>query len=402
MALTSIGDQKTPGRPVEVTFAAETGLPSDNQEVLLIGHAASGAGSGTAEAYEVSTISNSGDLTAASGEAIAKFGAGSELAKMVIAAVRANTGASTLPQLKAVPLVYEDLDFGPSDAALTATKMVKAEFVVSPYDGTDATLRGKLKDTMLEMSGAQRVHNNQFGSIGVVFNRSEEDPANLPAFDTQYLCGVWLRDTGVSGDAPAYSVGEVAAACAAKMAGNEVPFNPLDSVTIVGIDAPAKISDRITVGAGLESETCLNQGWTPLMTKPNEEVAFVRTVTGRLSADGSGAPLVTAYYDVQDFQVLYFWRKTIFTRFSQTDFKQRKASAETAREVKSEAIRLATTFQDQNMFQAVDKLAKSFVVERSSSDRHRFDLKTPVNVIPGLHVIATNVEATTEFDTVTI
>ncbi len=111
---------------------------------------------------------------------------------------------------------------------------------------------------------------------------------------------------------------------------------------------------------------------------------------------------VTSYYDVQDFQVLYFWRKTLFTRFNQPDFKRRKASSETADLILSEAIRLANVFEDQGMFQAVSRLAKKFRVERSSSDRHRFDLKTPVNVIPGLHVIATNIEATTEFDSLAI
>lgn len=394
MALTSIGTQKTPGRPIEITFASESGLPSDVQEVLLIGHAASGA----TGIYEVIEIDNSGDLTAASGEAITKFGAGSELAKMVIAAVRANSGESTLPQLKCVPLLSTDTGFGPSDEALTAVKQVKAEFVVSPYDGTDATLRGKLKDAMLEMSGAQRVHNDQYGSIGVIANYSVTSPSSLPAFDTQYLCGVWLRDTGT----PAYLLGELAAACAAKMAGNIVPFNPLDRETINGITAPETRSDWITVGAGLESESCLDQGWTPLFVKPNAEVAFVRTVTGRLTQNGDGITEVTAYYDVQDFQTLYYWRKTLFARFSQADFNQRKASEQTAKEIKSECIRLATAFQDQNMFQAVDELAKQFQVERNASDRHRFDVKTPVNVIPGLHVIAINVEATTEFDTITI
>lgn len=407
MALTSIGSQKTPGRPVEITFAGDLGLPSDQQELILIGHmAASGdAASGTQSAtgaYVVTTINNVSDLDAASGEANTKFGAGSELANMVIAAVRANSGGSTFPSIKCVPLLDTDTDFGPSDAALTAASKVKGEFLVSPYDGQDSTLRGKLKDTALLMSGAQRVHNNQFGTMGVVFNRSEADPSLLDKFDSQFVVGVWLPDSSVGDDAPAYSIGEMAAAAAGKMGSNISPFNPLDSVTIVGIDAPAKISDFPTVGAGLESESALNQGWTPLYVKPNGEVAFVRTVTGRISADGSGLPVVQSYYDVQDFQVLYFWRKTVFTRFSQPDFKQRKASNDTAREIKSELIRLATEFEDEQMFQAVSELAKQFQVERNASDRHRFDVKTPVNVIPGLHVIAVNVQATTLFDVVTI
>jgi phage tail sheath gpL-like len=216
--------------------------------------------------------------------------------------------------------------------------------------------------------------------------------------DTQYIMGVWLPDSGT----PDYSVAEMAAACANRAAANAVPFNPLDDVTITGIDAPENQSEWPTKGAGLESEACLNQGWTPLFVKPNGEVAFVRTVTGRLSADGSGSPVVTAYYDLQDFQVIYLYRKALYTRYSQTDFKQRKASDSTAREIKSEGIRLAQLFEDQAMFQKVKDLAKFFLVERNVSDRHRFDFKYPVNVVPGLHVVAGNIEAGTLFDTITL
>lgn len=396
MALTSIGQQKTPGRPTEITFGAETGLPSDEQGLILIGHAASGA-TGT---NTLVTISNVGDLTAASGEVAAKFGDGSELAKMVLAAVKVNEAVGTFPTIKAC--VLGDAETGIPVAAQNAIKAKPGSFIVSPYDlSTSTANRTILKDLATAMSGAQRVENNQFGSFGVGASQVS-DGSTLFKMDTQFLIGCWLRDTGTGPDAPEYSLGEVAAACAARMASNGVPFNPLDDETLLGIPAPKKDSDWITVGAGLESETALQQGWTPLQVKPNGDVAFVRTVTGRLSPDGSGSPLVTAYYDVQDFQVLYFWRKTIYTRFSQPDFKKTKASTANGQNIKSEAVRLAQQFQDQNMFQAVDQLAKKFKVERNLSDRHRFDLLTPVNVIPGLHVIATNVQATTEFDVVTI
>ncbi len=395
MAISSLPDQRTPGRPVEITFAAETGTPSANQEVCLIGHAPTGfASSGL---YVVNTISNSGDLAAAETEALAKFG-DCELTDMILAAIRANLVTGHFVQLKAIPLASTDTDFGPSDEALDSLDRIKCEFAVSPYDGQDSVNRDLLKDAVAAMSGPHRPSNNQFGTFGVVFNRDEADPSGLDLFDTQYLIGVWMPDTGT----PDYSIGEMAAAAAALMAGNGAPFNPLDDVTINGVDAPADQAEWITVGFGKESEVALNQGWTPLKVKPNGEVSVVRSVTGRISADGSGTPVVTSYYDVQDFQVLYFWRKTVYTRLSQPDFKQRKASADTAKEIKAELVRLATLFQDQQMFQAVDQLSKQFIVERATSDRHRFNVLTPVNVIPGLHVIATNIEATTEFDELSI
>lgn len=395
MALTSIGSQKTPGRPIEITFAAETGTPSAVQEVLLIGH--KDAASGSATVYEVVDISNVSDEEAATTEANSKFGEGSELALMVIAAVKANAGRSTFPSLKACPLASSDTDFGTADIALTNVKRVKAEFVVSPYDADDVTLRDALADACEAMSGAQRVQNNQFGSIGVAANRDVSDPASLLAPDTQYLSLVWMPDSGT----PDYSLGELAAAYAAVVAGNGVPFNPTDNAVIGGVDAPADSTEWITVGGGLESETALEKGWTPLRVLPNGDVAIVRAVTTRITT-GDGVTAVSAYYDVQDFQVLYYWRKTLFTRFNQSDFSSQKASVETAKNIKSEVIRLAQAFEDQNMFQSVSELAKSFVVERNASDRNRFDVFTPVNVIPGLHVIATNVNATTEFDAVTV
>lgn len=399
MNISSLPDQKTPGRPVELTFAGETGTPSANQEVCLIGHAASGMAA-SAE-YVARVISNSGDADAAEAEAIAKFGV-CELTDMIVAAVKANQVTGRFVQLTAVPLKSTDAGFGAADEALDAVDRLKAEYVVSPYDGQTDALRTKLKDLCATMSGPHRPSNNQFGSVGVVFNRAETDPSLLDKFDSQFICAGWLPDTSTGGDAPAYSIGEMAAALAAIMAGNGAPFNPLDDETINGVDAPVKQADWITVGFGLESEVALNQGWTPLKVKPNGEVSIVRSVTGRISADGSGTPVVTSYYDVQDFNVLYYWRKTVYTRLSQPDFKQRKASTDTAKDILSEVLRLAGLFEDQQMFQAVKQLASSFKVERSTSDRHRFNVLTPVNVIPGLHVIATNIEATTEFDSLSI
>jgi phage tail sheath gpL-like len=394
MALTSIGSQKTPGRPIEITFAPELGLPSDSQQLLLIGHAAPGAtGIDT-----VISINNVADVKAAREEAELKFGVASELSKMVVAAVEANQGGGTFPAIKCVPLESTETSI-PQDAvdAINAARL-GIGFIVSPYDlQNDAAERVILKNLAQAMSGAQRVENQQFGTFGVGANFDEADPSLLEAFDTQFLIGIYKRDS-----APTKSLGETAARCAARMAANGIPFNPLDDVSLVGEAAPVDQADWISVGAGLESEVVLSKGWTPLWVKPNSEVAFVRTVTGRISTDGTGDAPVTAYYDVQDFQTLYFWRRTLYTRFSQPDFKQRKASEAAALEIKGEAIRLASTFEDQGMFQAVGKLAKKFQVERNISDRHRFDVLTPVNVIPGLHVIATNILASTEFDVVSV
>jgi phage tail sheath gpL-like len=394
--LTNISDRKTPSTPSELTFDAETGLPSDLQELLIFGHAASTTAASAI--HTVRKVNNVADPDLAEDELGPIYGADSELVKMVKAAITAASDVGTFPNIRVIALEHDDTDFGPSDEALDAAKNVKAEFIVTPYDlQNDSANRTKLRNHIILVSGTERPDNGQFGSIGVGANFDEEDPSQLEAFDTQFLCGIWLRDTGSN----PYSLGEVAAAAAARMAANEAPFNPLDSVRILGITAPADQADWISVGAGLESESCLGQGWTPLRVKPNGDVAFVRTVTGRLT-NGVSPAEVTAYYDVQDFQVLYFWRKTIWTRENQPDFKNVKASQEKAKALRGELVRLMQLFQDQGMFQAVSQLAKELKVERSTSDRHRFDVLTPVNVIPGLHVIANRISATTRFDAFSI
>lgn len=402
MSLTSLGDRKTPSRPVELAFAPETGLPDDAQGLIIVGHRGSGAASGSSGIanYDIVEISNVADETACSGEVVADFGAGSELAKMILAAVRATQDGGTHPFIRAIPLAFADTGFGAADEALVSAKRIPGKtYLVDPYVGTDATTRGKLFAAATTMSGPERTENQQFGTFGVAHIRSVTDPANLPSPDTYNGILTWLPDTGTAGDAPAYSVGEIASACAARMAANGRPYNPLDSITVVGIAAPALQADWITVGAGLESETALDKGVTPLRVKANGEVAFVRTVTTRITYNS--VP-VEAYYDVQDFNVLFDWKKTVWTRASQPDFTNVKASRDKGIDFKGEMVRLAKVFEALGMFQAVSQLAKFFTVQRSDTDRSTFEAVTPVNVIPGLHNILTRVEAGVQFDSFTI
>lgn len=396
MNLTSIGDRKTPSRPIEITTDPELGLPSDLKTLLLIGHAASSMAASAAYAPRV--VSNVADDVAAVNELKSAYGENSEIVKMVQAAIKANTlsGQGTFPNITIVPLKSTDTGFGPADEALDNNRNQRANIIVTPYDlnSNSGSLRTKLLDHVTLISGPNRPDNQQFGAFGLGANFSAA-PSALTAFDSQYLVGIALRDS-----APVVSLGEVAAAAAGRIGSNGVPFQPLDKSQIGGLVAPVNQSDWYSVGAGLDSETVLNQGWTPLSVQPNGNVCFVRTVTGRIT-NGQGAD-VTAYYDLQDWECLYFWRKTIWTRQSQPDFTNVKASQSVARNLRGEMVRLAILFEDQGMFQATSQLSRQFVVQRSASDRHRFDVLTPVNVIPGLHVIATRIAAGTQFDAFSI
>jgi phage tail sheath gpL-like len=391
----TIANQKTPGSGVEIDFAASLSQPSATQTVCLIGHAASG----TTGTYQAFTINNVSDPVAAGVEAGGYFGIGSELAQMVVAAVAANAGGGSFPPLVAIPLASTDAGFGSSDQAIATLETVSADFAVMSYDPiASPTLLTKLQAACLLMSGANRGSNQQFGTTGVACNYSVTNPASLPTPDTRNLSLVWFRNTGSN----AYSVAQTASACAAVMAANGIPFLPLNSQIIGGVPASSVVADKISVGGGLESETALTKGWSPLKTNPSGSVAFVRTVTTAISVLGDGQTPLTSYYDVQDLQVLYYWRRTLFSRFGQTDFQKAKASAQTANNLLGEVVRLAGDFETQNMFQDTKLLAKQFSVVRDPTSRFRFNVFTPVNVIPGLMQIAATVSATTQFDQITL
>lgn len=402
MALTDIGIQKTPGRPAELTFGANTGLPSPIQPVVLIGHRGAGAssgGSGIAN-YSAVIISNVGDSIAAGVEAAANFGSGSELAKMVIAAVNAVEDGGTFPPIVCIPLASSDVGFGSSNQAIATLDKLSAGFVVSPYDGdSDTAHTTQLITEAQAMSGPQRVENNQFGTCVVAANFAQATPGSLHKYDSQFFMGAYMRDLGALGANP-YTLGEFAAGFANAVAANAVPFNPMNNIQYVGATAPANSSDFLSIGAGQDSETVLNQGWSPLKIQPNGNVAFVRTVTSRLTSNGTTP--VNAYYDIQDFQSLYFFRQTVWTRENQPDFSNTKASVQTAKNLKSEILRLMQLFETQGMFQATAQLAALVQVQRNVSDRTRFDVLIPVNVVPGLQVVANNIQAGTLFDTFTV
>jgi phage tail sheath gpL-like len=403
VGLTDIGTQRTPGRPTEITFGPNLSLPASIQPIVLIGHrGASGAASGSSGIanYQAVTISNVASIAGASAEAIADFGSGSELAKMVIAAVTALVEQDTVfPPMVAIPLAQVDTDWGNgTNQALTTLDKITAGVVISCYDAQlSQTNFNALITECKSMSGPQRVENQQFGTTAVGATMNVASPSSLVKYDTQNAVAFFLRDqSGLNPDTPA----TLAARCGALIQANDVPYLPLNNVVVGGATPPTNDSDNLTIGAGLESEVTLGQGWSPLKVTPTEAVAFVRTVTTRLTSDGTTP--VNSYFDFQDFQVLYFFRESVYDREQQPDFANVKASVQTAKALKAAIIAIMDEFEADGMFQAVAQLAAQVQVVRNSSSRDRFDCLWPVNVIPGLAVIANNIQAGTQFDTFTV
>lgn len=399
MALTTISDRLTPSVPIQITLGNLVNVPSANQNVLIYGHAS--ATTPASALYTVYNVANSASVSAATTELGALYGPTSEIVTMVVAAINANALGLNVnfPQLKVVALASTDTGFGSANVALTNALTTRQEFIVNPYDAmvSNANALALIAQATL-LSGPDRGAMSQFGSTVVqsAVAVAPSSSSTLTFFGTQNVVSATLPSIG---EATAYTAAQLSAANAAAIAANAAPFDPMDSVVVGGVPAPVLQANQVTVGAGLVSETILAQGWTPMKVTAAAQVAFVRTITGRvMNALNTG----DAYIDVQDWQVLYLWRNTLYTRFTQPDFSNVKASQQEASSILGELIRLAKLFETQNMFEDVTQLAPLFKVARGVSDRSRFDAYTPLNVIPGLHVLAINAQAGTLFDSFNI
>ena len=194
------------------------------------------------------------------------------------------------------------------------------------------------------------------------------------------------------------TVPEIAAAHAAAMLQSAFPYNPLASVEIGGLQAPRKAEDVIVRDPFGASEQLLQAGISPLTVLPGNTVGFIRTVTTFRTLPGNIA--VTAYFDWQQIVTLYDFREICYQVTQLPPFNNNpggtKASAEKAARLKDEILAEAFIFEELEAFQNVKALAPFFQVEVRTDVRGRFDFKIPVDVIPGLHVIAGNIQAVSD------
>jgi phage tail sheath gpL-like len=397
MPLTNIANRLTPSTPIEITFGQQP-VATGRKIASLIGHRAAAGGTGTT--YSVYEVANVGDPTAAKTEVDAIAGTGSELGKMAEAFVKANSipGRSNFPPFRIVLLANADADYGPADEALEALKPLRSDLIVSPYDAQPtALLRTKLTDLCALISGPDRDANGQFGSTAVMASIVASASALAINADNKYLTIPYLQDTSVVKSQPAAIV---ASCIAAIMLGSVFPYLPLMDQEAGGLIPPALKSDYILSGSTELSELALVAGLAPLKVDAAGRVRMIRSRLTKVTTDGITP--ATAYFDWQDMQVLYDFRESVFLRLQQPDLKPKKASITTAKLIKDEILRIAKSFEEAEAFQSVNALAPQFIVQPSASSRGRFDFKIPVNVLPGLQVVAGNIEASTQFDAFTV
>ena len=387
---------RVPEVKTRVGIVAYTLVAADNT-LVIIGHMAS-SGS-TATAGQPVQIANFGDPTQALTECNGLFGSGAEITEMVVAAIKgvlfSNMANKVFPPIVCIPLANADTSSSLA-TTLAALLTVPMPFVASCYAGTDSAALTALKNHLTAISGEDRGRFGQFGSFGFMgldVALGSATPVGLSGA-SQMLAFPWLRDSAVT---KANKLHAVTAATAAVCAANGVPYNPLTDISVGGLVVPASAADYHTPGDTGTEALGLANGIMPLMSNKDGSVSISRSVT---SYRPDSATVAAAYFDIQDWQVLYYYRTQTYAKSQETQFKIAKASDAKAAALNSAFIKIAKDMEDLEMLQYVDKLAGEFTYTRSSQNRSAFVYQLPVNVIPGFYNKGIEILGTTKFDVV--
>jgi phage tail sheath gpL-like len=195
----------------------------------------------------------------------------------------------------------------------------------------------------------------------------------------------------------------VASVFGANLMSSVFPYMPMNGVVAGGLIKPQIASDWITIDPNGASEAALTAGLSPLVIQPAGTVAYLRTRTTYVL---NNLIPVTAYFDWQDLVIMNDFREDIFLITQNPPFNGNpggtKASLTTAQLLLNELVREAMVYEQQGAFQGVQTLTPQFVVQASSTSRGRFDFYIPINVIPGLMVIAGNVQGVSNIGNFTL
>jgi phage tail sheath gpL-like len=178
---------------------------------------------------------------------------------------------------------------------------------------------------------------------------------------------------------------ELAAAMAAVMAREEDPARPLNTLVLTGVHAPA-VTDRFTRA---EQESCLWNGAAPLEVGPSGTVQIVRAVSTYVhDANSIDDP---SLLDITTITTLDYTRKAIRERVA-LRFPREKLSSRTPARVRSEVMDVLYKLEELEIIEEVDANKDGVIVERDLQDVNRLNVKVPVDVVNGLHVIAGRID----------
>jgi phage tail sheath gpL-like len=372
-----------------------TGLVTADNTLTLVGRL--GATAGTIQAGVPQAINNYGDPVAAALECNTYFGPNSEIGAMVVAAIKgvlySNLQSKLFPPIQCIALPNTA-----TSANLAATFAINltlaAPYIAVPFEATDAPAMLALLNHVTAISAADRGDNGQFGSFGFIANDADTSaitPVGIATASPNVVIP-WLRDlSATKSNTPAQVASAVAAVCASL----GVPYLPVNGVTVGGIAAPSVAGDYHTPGDAGTVALGLAAGLTPLIVTPSGTVQLKRAVT--TARDVASAANV-AYYDLQDWQVLYYLRKNCYVAASQPRYRQAKATDQVLANLRSEIIQLCKAMEGLQMLEYVDKFMAMITVQRVPSNRNAAVYNVPVNVVPGLMNVGISLTGTTLFD----
>lgn len=178
---------------------------------------------------------------------------------------------------------------------------------------------------------------------------------------------------------------EIAAAFGAVIASEEDPARPLNTLPLVGIDAP-DLDQRLT---RTEQEVLLKNGVTPLEVGPGDTVQIVRAITTyTLDPQGIGD---VSLLDLTTIRTLDYVRKAVRERIS-LRFPREKLSERTGPKVRSEILDVLHKLEELEIVEAVEDNKEGVICERDSQDVNRLNAKIPVDIVNGLHVFAGRID----------
>lgn len=183
----------------------------------------------------------------------------------------------------------------------------------------------------------------------------------------------------------ASSARQVACAYAAKIASEEDPARPLNTLELNGIQIPP-ITKRL---GRTEQETALANGITPLEVGPGDVIQIVRAVS-TYTKSATGATDVSLL-DLTTMRSLYFIREACRERI-RLRFPRSKLSNKTPAAVRGELLDVLKKLEELEIVEEVDANADGLIVERSLQDANRLNAAIPADVVNGLHVFAGRID----------
>lgn len=174
----------------------------------------------------------------------------------------------------------------------------------------------------------------------------------------------------------------IAAAAAAMDAFEEDPARPLNGLDLIGVGVPLDSTQLFT---NTEIEALLYGGVSPILPDSSKTVAeIVRWIT-TYTVNGAGSPDPTLL-EGPTFKTLDYVRDAIVQRL-EARFPRSKKSARILGQIRTEVLDVLYRLEELEIIENVDLYKDDVIVEPDSQDINRANVKIPVDIVNGLHVI---------------